>query len=98
MFTYIIFVLYNIIYLYYITNVFTIVIEHFSNILLMFIVNVFDNSFSVLFIVILKIFCVCWAFSFLCLVFLVLFVFTLRVCCEQTLRILHQVIKNEWVT
>ena len=45
MFTYIIFVLYNIIYIYHFTNVFSRVIEHFPNVLLMVIVNIFHNPF-----------------------------------------------------
>ena len=44
MFTYIIFVLYNILYIYHFTNVFTRVIEHFPNVLLMVIVNIFHNK------------------------------------------------------
>ena len=46
MFPYIIFVLYNIMYIYYFTNGFTKVIEHFSDVLLLFIVNVFHNIFQ----------------------------------------------------
>ena len=45
MFAHIIFVLYNIIYIYHFTNVFTWVIEHFPNVLLMVIVNVYHNLF-----------------------------------------------------
>ena len=45
MFAHIIFVLYNIIYINHFTNVFTRVIEHFPNVLLMVIVNVFHNLF-----------------------------------------------------
>ena len=101
MFTYIIFILYNIIYIYHFTNVFTQVIEHFPNVLLMVIVNVSHNLFffSVFFKVILKIFCVCRAFSsFLWLVFLVPFMLTLHLCCERYLRSLDHVIKKEWET
>ena len=90
MFTYIIFVLYNIIYIYHFTNVFTRVIEHFPKVLLMVIVNVFHN--------LLKLFkknCVCRAFSsFLCLVYLVPFMLTLHSCCERYLRSLDHVIKK----
>ena len=52
-FTYIIFVLYNIIYIYFLTIVFTWVIGHFPNAFFMVIVNVFHNMFSVLFKVVL---------------------------------------------
>ena len=47
-FTNIIFLLHNIIYIHYFTNVFPVVIEHFANVLFMFIVNVSNNFFSVL--------------------------------------------------
>ena len=50
MFTYIIFVSYNIIYIYHFTNVFTRVIEHFPNVLHMVIVNNFHNPFFSLFL------------------------------------------------
>ena len=99
MFAHIIFVLYNIIYIYHFTNVFTQVIEHFPNVLLMVIVNVFHNLFFYSFKDILKIFCVCRAFSsFLCLVFLVPIMLTLHSCCERYLRSLDHVIKKEWET
>ena len=55
----IIFLLHNIIYIHYFTDVFPMVIEHFA-VLFMFIVNVSNNSFSVLLKIFLKIFCVCW--------------------------------------
>ena len=45
---YIIFLLHNVIYIHYFTNVFPMVIEHFANVLFMFIVNISNNSFSVL--------------------------------------------------
>ena len=51
-FTYIIILLYNVIYIHHFINVFPMVIKRFSNVLFMFIVNVSNNLFSV----ILKIF------------------------------------------
>ena len=49
MFTYIIFVLYNIIYIYHFANVLNWVIEHFPNVLLMVIGSIFLNPFFSIF-------------------------------------------------
>ena len=98
-FTYIIFVLYNIIYIYHFTNGFYSGNWTFSYCLTHGYCEGFCTIFfSVFFKVILKIFCVCQAFSsFLCLVFLVPFMLTLHLCCERYLSLDH-VIKKEWET